>query len=245
MTPETRTAEQVEADLAAPFDPSKLRFKPAVVNGNRALALVYVDARCIMDRLDEAVGVSGWQDEYQFLPDGSCLCKLSVFIAGAWVVKMDVGGESEQKDDGDRHKAAVSDALKRVAVKFGVGRYLYGLPQIWCDYDPVKKKFTTPPTLPVTAVPRPSPKKTGASPKGEVLDAGLILRRVKATEQVLIGERAIAPGDLVKALQTRAVASGLPSGVAADLTKWPPAVLAKVGGWVVEEKARLQTRKAS
>jgi hypothetical protein len=41
---------------------------------------------------------------------------------------MDVGGPSEQPDEGDRVKAAFSDALKRAAVKFGIGRYLYRLP---------------------------------------------------------------------------------------------------------------------
>jgi hypothetical protein len=38
--------------LAAPFDRSVVKFKPAVVQGNRALALAYVDARVIQDRLD-------------------------------------------------------------------------------------------------------------------------------------------------------------------------------------------------
>ena len=33
--------------LAVPFDPAFVRFKPAVVQGNRALALAYVDARAI------------------------------------------------------------------------------------------------------------------------------------------------------------------------------------------------------
>lgn len=46
-----------------------------------------------------------------------------------------------------------SDALKRAAVKFGVGRYLYRLPAMWCDYDPVKKQFTKTPTLPTFAMP--------------------------------------------------------------------------------------------
>ena len=58
MTNEPRNVAQIEADLAAPFDPSKLRFKPAVVNGNRALALVYVDARCIMDRCQRFLRIS-------------------------------------------------------------------------------------------------------------------------------------------------------------------------------------------
>ena len=112
--------QQIQDALAATFAVDEVKHKPAVVKGNRALALHYVDARTIMDRLDSVVGVGGWKDEYEFRPDGSCVCRLSVLIGDTWITKVDVGGESEQKDEGDRHKAAVSDALKRAAVKFGV-----------------------------------------------------------------------------------------------------------------------------
>ncbi len=91
------------------------------------------------------------------MPDGSALCKLRLRIDGEWIQKMDVGGESEQKDEGDRHKAAISDALKRAAVKFGIGRYLYRIPSAWFDYDPAKKKFATTPTLPANCYPKKKP----------------------------------------------------------------------------------------
>jgi hypothetical protein len=147
--------EGLMAALQEPFDPSEIKFKPAVVSGNRALALPYVDARVIEDRLDRVFGVAGWQDEYEFLPDGSCLCRLRVRIGDEWIVKMDVGGQSEQPDEGDRRKAAVSDAMKRAAVKLGIGRYLYRMPQQWCDYDPQKRQFKSQPQLPVTSAVRP------------------------------------------------------------------------------------------
>src|SRR5690606_31105854 len=124
------------------------------VSGNRALALAYVDARVIQDRLDEVLGVTGWQDEYECLPDGSVVCKLHLRLGSEWITKMDVGGQSEQPDEGDRRKAAFSDALKRTAVKFGIGRYLYRLPEQWADYDPQKRRFVRQPTLPPEALPR-------------------------------------------------------------------------------------------
>ncbi len=141
--------DDIMARLAAPFDAGEIKFKPAVVSGNRAMALAYVDARLIQDRLDEVMGIANWQDSYNFLADGSCLCKLSLRIAGEWITKMDIGGPSEQQDEGDKDKAAVSDALKRTAVKWGVGRFLYRLPAQWVDYDPQKKQFLKPPALPV------------------------------------------------------------------------------------------------
>ncbi len=139
--------------LAAPFELDEIKFKPQVVKGNRAMALAYVDARVIQDRLDNVLGVEGWQDEYTRLEDGSVICKLRLRLGGEWITKMDVGSPSEQPDGGDRTKAAFSDSLKRAAVKFGIGRYLYRLPSNWCDYDPAKKKITSMPRLPDFALP--------------------------------------------------------------------------------------------
>src|SRR5947209_5195015 len=134
--------------LAAPFDSTEVRFKPAVVSGNRALALAYVDARVIQDRLDHVLGVTGWQDDYDCLPDGSVVCRLRIRVGDEWLTRVDVGGPSEQPDGGDRLKAAFSDALKRAAVKFGIGRYLYRLPSQWVDYDAHKRQFVKTPSLP-------------------------------------------------------------------------------------------------
>ncbi|HEY7309859.1 MAG TPA: Rad52/Rad22 family DNA repair protein [Gemmataceae bacterium] len=152
---DSASVEELTESLAAPFDPREVRFKPAVVSGNRALALAYVDARVIQDRLDDVLGVTGWQDEYECLPDGSVVCRLRLRLGDEWITKMDVGGQSEQPDEGDRRKAAFSDALKRAAVKFGIGRYLYRLPSQWVDYDPHKRQFARTPTLPPSALPRP------------------------------------------------------------------------------------------
>jgi hypothetical protein len=146
-------AAELLARLAEPFDPAEVRFKPGQVRGNRALALAYVDARAIQDRLDAVLGVDGWQDDYEVLACGSVVCRLRLRVGGAWVVRTDVGAPSEQPDAGDRLKAAFSDALKRAAVKFGVGRYLYRLPAHWVDYDREKKHFTGRPVLPAWAVP--------------------------------------------------------------------------------------------
>jgi len=144
--------------LAAPFEAVAIHWKPAVVSGNRAMALPYLDARAVQDRLDSVVGVEGWQDHYEVLPDGSAVCSLRVRIGADWICKVDVGAPSEQPDEGDRRKAAFSDALKRAAVKFGIGRYLYRLPRQWADYDPHKRQFVRVPALPPSALPKPKPR---------------------------------------------------------------------------------------
>jgi hypothetical protein len=162
---------RIAAALAAPFNPSEVRFKPGAVSGNRALALAFIDARVIRDRLDSVLGVGGWQDSYRVLPSGAVMCRLRCRIGGEWVSRTDVGGPSEQPDAGDRVKAAFSDALKRAAVKFGVGRYLYRLPAQWCDWDAQRRQFVKPPMLPPWALPASRTAANGTATAGKPLAA--------------------------------------------------------------------------
>jgi hypothetical protein len=186
--------------LSAPFEPSEVKFKPAAVSGNRALALAYVDARAIQDRLDEVCGVAGWQDSYRVLHDGAVVCRLRLKIGEQWVTKVDVGSPSGQPDNGDRTKGAFSDALKRAAVKFGIGRYLYRLPRVWCDYDPAKREFLRVPALPRWAVPSIGP--AGARRLQELaVRKGATLPEYVG--KVLGGE--LAPAEALTAEQARAV----------------------------------------
>lgn len=99
-----------------------------------ALALAYIDARTVMNRLDETMGPENWQDEYRPGPGGGILCRLSLRIDGEWITKED-GADPPQTEE---IKGGFSDAFKRAAVKWGVGRYLYDLPKYW-----VKAKVTT------------------------------------------------------------------------------------------------------
>lgn len=154
------TESEIQAALSEPFPDGVVSCKPQSVKGNRALAVFYIDARDVMDRLDEVVGVAGWKDSYRQLPDGCVACTLAVKIGNEWIAKEDVGSKSDQPDIGDKHKAAYSDALKRAAVKFGVGRFLYELPMQWHDYDPAKKQFVTTPKMPGSSATKPKPQQS-------------------------------------------------------------------------------------
>ena len=72
-----------------------------------------------MDRLDEVVGVGRWQDSYKVLNDESVECTLTIL----GVTKVDVGERTNFADI----RGGYSDAFKRAAVKFGIGRFLYDL----------------------------------------------------------------------------------------------------------------------
>lgn len=94
--------------------------------GDKALALAYIDARDVMDRLDDVCGSENWQDRYEFHGTRT-ICYLSIRVDGEWITKADGAGDS----DVEAEKGAISDALKRAAVKWGVGRYLYHIVSPW------------------------------------------------------------------------------------------------------------------
>ena len=92
--------------------------------GDKALALAYIDARDVMDRLDDVCGPNNWQTEYFETAKGRVICSLSIFICDRWITKADGAGDTDVEGD----KGGISDAFKRAAVHWGIGRYLYDLP---------------------------------------------------------------------------------------------------------------------
>ena len=113
----------------------------------KGVALAYIDARDVMGRLDRTVGWENWEDTYREVGAGRIVCSLSIIINGVRVTKEDGAGASDMEGE----KGAISDAFKRAAVKFGVGRYLYYLDAPWVEIDQYGK--FTPPKLPRWAIP--------------------------------------------------------------------------------------------
>jgi len=204
--------------LSAPFKPEQVRWKPQTVKGNLCLAVAYLDARAIMARLDAVCG-TGWQDAFEVLPDGSALCGLTLLLEGQWVTRSDVGSPSEQPDEGDRRKAAISDALKRAAVKWGIGRYLYELPKQWVEYDAARKSIATAPQLPTWALPG---KDQPAAP------AVVTHEQAKELQRLLQGNRSIDPAKFLTRFHVNRL-SEMPAARYADavelLTKPTAAIL--------------------
>jgi hypothetical protein len=137
------------AGLCEPFHPMLVEWKPQAMSkdGKRTLAVPYIDARHYQQRLDQVA--PGWQTEYEFIkPDGSLVvCRLTVM----GVTREEVG-ESDPSDD-NTATSAVAQSFKRACTAFGVGRYLYFLPQVWCDYDSHSRKIAAAPVLPSWAKP--------------------------------------------------------------------------------------------
>jgi len=116
----TQHAELFTA-LAEPFSNEEVKSR-----SQAGRSMLYITARSVMNRLDAVVGPENWWDEYSSHQDNSVFCKLSIRMPdGTIVTKCDVGGNAGMQDQGDDDKSGVSDAFKRAAVKFGVGRHLY------------------------------------------------------------------------------------------------------------------------
>lgn len=141
-------SQELAEALLAPFPAEMVGWKAQATtrDGSRAMAVAYVDARCVQDRLDEVVGPENWSDAYTVLDSSANAVVVACRLTVLGITKEDVG-------TGEDAKAAYSDAFKRAAVKFGVSRFLYSLPKRWVDYNPQKKQLQETPQLPSWALP--------------------------------------------------------------------------------------------
>jgi hypothetical protein len=138
-------------------------------------ALAYIDARDVMQRLDEVMGPQNWQCRYPLAAGGLLICEVGLNIGYAtmkddnldvvdsWIWKANGAGDTQVEAE----KGKCSDAFKRAAVLWGIGRYLYYLPFSWCDLENGKLKQT--PELPAWATPEGWDMATA---KKEARDAG-------------------------------------------------------------------------
>jgi hypothetical protein len=128
--------------LAAPFPVELVSWRVGQTNERkkkpedplRGKALAYLDARDVMMRLDEVCGPAGWQRAYPHA-NGKTVCSIGIKVGDEWVWKADGAGDT----DIEAEKGALSDAFKRAAVSWGIGRYLYGIPSPWVALDNFKQ----------------------------------------------------------------------------------------------------------
>ena len=100
------------------------------VKQNGLVLLLYKDARCDMNILDETVGAENWQREH-YEVKGNMFCRVGIKCDGEWVWKADCGTESNT----EAQKGESSDSFKRSCFCWGLGRCLYTAPFIWISAD--------------------------------------------------------------------------------------------------------------
>ena len=100
------------------------------VKQNGLTLLLYKDARCDMNVLDETVGPMNWKREHS-RDNRNCIVSIWDEKKGEWVSKEDTGTESNTEAE----KGLASDSFKRACVNWGIGRELYTAPFIWVPSD--------------------------------------------------------------------------------------------------------------
>jgi hypothetical protein len=127
--PEPSIYERLAAEF--PRDAIHWRSQKLTQSGNKALALAYLDARDVQDRLDQVCTPAGWRNTVYETPKGRVLSTIEILIDGQWVGKCDGAGDTAVEGE----KGGISDAFKRSAVLWGIGRYLYRLPAVWAPCE--------------------------------------------------------------------------------------------------------------
>jgi hypothetical protein len=129
-----------------------------------ATCFAYVNNRAIMERLDTVCSPENWKNEFDpwtVGDDHGVRCGISIKIGDEWVTKYD----GAQPTNMEPIKGGFSDSMKRAAVQWGIGRYLYNLEEGFATivqkgakdarYATTKEKiafYWIPPALPAWAV---------------------------------------------------------------------------------------------
>lgn len=127
--------------LAEPFRLSEIEFKVGKVfekDGRVAvLAMAYVTNRAIQQRLDDVCGPGGWQNSFKPWKEKSVLAGIGIWVQlgqqPGETIELIVKCDGADESDYEATKGGFSNSMKRAAVQWGIGRYLYQFPSFWCE----------------------------------------------------------------------------------------------------------------
>lgn len=110
--------------------PYKWRVQSFSKHKPQATCVAYIDSRDVQDVLDKHCI---WSDRY-YSVNGMLFCEITIYADGIEYKRSDAGSESNV----EAQKGQSSDAFKRAAVKFGIGRFLYSKKMVYLKADAVK-----------------------------------------------------------------------------------------------------------
>lgn len=105
----------------------------AMISEKGLSLLLYKDARCDMNILDETVGSTSWQ-RHHGRDNANCIVSIWDDEKKQWIEKEDTGTESNT----EAQKGLASDSFKRACFNWGIGRELYTAPFIWVPAEKYK-----------------------------------------------------------------------------------------------------------
>jgi hypothetical protein len=136
--------------LQDPFDPFDIEWRVQSAGKTKAgklwaIVIPYITNRGIQERLDDVCGIDGWSNEFKETPNGKgILCGISIRFKNGeeleWITKWDGAEETAV----EAVKGGLSSAMKRAAVQWGIGRYLYRLEAVIVtptDIDPKNEDY--------------------------------------------------------------------------------------------------------
>lgn len=130
---ETITKKELQL-LCQEFPRDRLRVKVRAFNKDRTRAMLvpYIEHMAVQARLDEVDPAWSCEGVEQKEIEETVYVRLRLTIKG--VTRENVG-------QGEHPKSAYSDALKRCAMLFGIGRYLYDSEKKWVSYNEHQDKY--------------------------------------------------------------------------------------------------------
>lgn len=218
------------AAISAPFPADRISWRvgSTTQDKKKGMALAYIDARDVYERLDAVCGPAGWQCRYPHA-DKKTVCEIGIKVGDEWIWKANGAGDS----DVEAEKGALSDAVKRAAVVWGIGRYLYDVASPWVPIEPAGKSFKiTEEGL--------NQLRRSLGRSAPAATPSIARREEKATEDV--GEHAEYLGDLVRrcgSIDALEVLRTDPS-FKADFKALPLALQATVGAVIKTKREQLQ-----
>lgn len=119
--------------LTAPILPNEIEWRvQSQTSTGKLIVVPYINNRCVMHRFDAAFGAENWTSEFREISNGF-LCRLTVIIKDTNRIVHREDGAS--KTNIEPEKGGISDAMKRAAVQFGLGRCLYDYPRVFIECE--------------------------------------------------------------------------------------------------------------
>ncbi len=137
---ENKQVDPIQKALQEMFEPEDIewRVQQGGVSANNKpwiMSIPYITSRAVQKRLDDVMGFGNWKNEFKEVY-GGMLCGLSLLINDNWITKWD----GAPINDSHPVKGVISDATKRAAIQWGIGRYLYQLDVVFAECELVESR---------------------------------------------------------------------------------------------------------
>ncbi|MBD1583462.1 Rad52/Rad22 family DNA repair protein [Pseudoalteromonas sp. S16_S37] len=131
--------QEIQKQLSDPFEEHEIEWmvQRCGINhtGPWVQVVPYVTNRAVQQRLDDVLGLNGWENLPRDTPHGQ-ICGLKLKLGDQTITKWD-GADYQGNHGYEPLKSALSGSMKRAAVQFGIARYLYSIEPVFMQCQPL------------------------------------------------------------------------------------------------------------